>query len=149
MKKPKSSQRAISIKSALGGDATAAVPVPAVEPVVSVSEVAASSPAPKERAAAPVIRMAAGDVFRVPCWVLDDTSLSSAEKLVLVCLASTADDSGISAAPSQRVISQRCGFTEFWVRETLKGLEQRGYIKTTADSTFKRRRYQFANWPQE
>ena len=78
----------------------------------------------------------------------DDVRLKSAEKMILIALCRYADDSGLSAPPSHRIISQCCGMTEYWARETLKALEARGYIKTVDDAR-RARKYQLLIWPQE
>lgn len=166
MEKPKKSQRALALKSALGGDASNVKPpakgliedhqldvvevIAAADPVESVDKKPVEGVEPSARRELdPAADHAAGGSFSVPVWVLDDSRLSTADKIVLACLCRFADDRGIVGAPSQKVMSHCCGLTEFWTRKTLQGLESRGYIKTLSNSTFKKRLYSITDWPHK
>lgn len=154
---PKPEKRSIVFKDALGGDTSEITPhrpqgITAADHAVAADSVESTGIDEQiEVVLSPAVieQLNGTDCFRVPVAILDDLRLKSAEKLILVTLCRYADAAGLSSPPSQRVISQCCGMTEYWARETLKALEERGYIKTTADSTFKHRRYQIMNWPQE
>jgi len=58
------------------------------------------------------------------CWPLD---LPPTQKLVLICLADFADDSG-RCYPSAATIAQRTGFNERSVRRAINDLEKAGHL---------------------
>ncbi len=148
---PKPEKRSIVFKDALGGDTSEITPhrpqgitvADPVAPAASVEPVESFTFSP-----ALIDQLAGPDCFRVPVAILDDVRLKSTEKMILIALCRYAGDSGLSAPPSHRIISQCCGMTEYWARETLKALEARGYIKTVDDAR-RARKYQLLIWPQE
>lgn len=168
MEKPKKSQRALALKSALGGDASNVKPpakeliedhqldvvevIAAADPVEPVDKKTSSMSSRQHVVKSlPLPIIPPGSSFPVPVWVLDDSRLSTADKIVLACLCRfiVDDDRGIVDAPSQKIMSHCCGLTEFWTRKTLQGLESRGYIKTLSNSTFKKRLYSITDWPHK
>lgn len=143
---PKPEKRSIVFKDALGGDASAITPdhpqaVAAADPVEPVEVV---KPAARvEPAAAPAHsdRDADSVFFKVPVLILERTALTPSEKMILVSLCYYADETGLAAPPSKRMLGMVSGITEYWARETLKGLEAKGYIKTV-DESRRRCKYQ-------
>lgn len=83
--------------------------------------------------------------FKVPGEILVDSRLKTSEKLVLVALCRYADEKGLSSPPSARVIAQNCGLTEYWTRETIKELAERGYISPMGDAP-RGRKYRIDIW---
>lgn len=85
------------------------------------------------------------EFFKVPGEILVDSRLKTSEKLVLVALCRYADEKGLSSPPSARVIAQNCGLTEYWTRETIKELAERGYISPMGDAP-RGRKYRIDIW---
>lgn len=83
--------------------------------------------------------------FKVPGEILVDSRLKTSEKLVLVALCRYADEKGLSSPPSARAIAQNCGLTEYWTRETIKDLAERGYISPMGDAP-RGRKYRIDIW---
>lgn len=148
---PKPEKRSTMFKDALGGDTSAITPnrpqaaaadkpAEAIKPAARPEPAAAPSPARPEN-------VTGSAFFRVPAIVLERVVLNTTEKMVLISLCYFADDAGLSSPPSLRILSLSCGCTEYWTRETLKGLEARGVIKT-ADDARRGRKYQLLIWPQ-
>lgn len=71
-----------------------------------------------------------GKFIRVPEDLWFDDRLTGTEKLVLISLLCHFNYEQRRSWPSQYTIAQECRISEFWVRETLKSLTERGYITT-------------------
>lgn len=121
------SAAAVRAAEAAAPEVSAAAAPPAKEEKPARAAAPAPVPSPFRRLPAPVPIV--GDSFAVPDMILIDYTLKAIEKLVLISLYRFADPSGLSAPPSQSVLARLCSTTDFWIRETLKGLEKRGYIR--------------------
>jgi hypothetical protein len=60
--------------------------------------------------------------------------LTSAQKLILLCLAEHAHHDGTGAYPSVRRIAERTGYSTRTVKRTLRGLEEARYIVREANA---------------
>lgn len=152
---PKPEKRSTMFKDALGGDTSAITPnrpqaVAAADPVEPVEVVRPAARVEPAAAPSPAKFEGLNDLafFRVPAVILGRLVLTTTEKMVLIGLCHFADDTGLSSPPSLRILAMCCGITEYWMRETLKGLEARGVIKT-ADDARRGRKYQLMIWPQQ
>ena len=65
----------------------------------------------------------------VPVALIDDMTLSGAEKLVMISLISHYDADWYRSYPTRQMIAEEAGLTPTWVTKTLKDLEAKGIIR--------------------
>lgn len=71
--------------------------------------------------------------FYVPVALIDDMTLTGAEKLVMISLISHYDADWYRSYPTRQMIAEETGLTPTWVTKTLKALEARGIIRVERD----------------
>lgn len=90
----------------------------------------------------PISVTAAGGAFRVPANVLDDSALTSIQKIIMIALYRFADENGVSTPPSKGLLAALCGITDRWLYVSLKELEMLGYIQGVRNKFNRVKRYQ-------
>lgn len=73
-------------------------------------------------------------------WVLDHSTTTGSERLVLISLANHARPDGTEAWPSIAQVAKEAGVHESTVKRCLRSLEERGFIQTEFNVGFPRRR---------
>lgn len=72
--------------------------------------------------------------YQAVTWVLRFSRSVGAARMVLISIASHADDAGSNSWPSQKTIAKESSLSEFWVGKSIKKLVALGELRATAPS---------------